>query len=165
MVLKSANQYKPMKRFLTSLFLVLALGACVPLALFADGSGANYRPYKKDFGTYVTSTKVNALCLSPTLRYVLWEFEGYFGKKIVMNSGYRTPWYNANVGGAAKSLHMKCMAADFFIPGIPKQKLIAFAKRNRLIGGLGCYPSRKFIHIDVRERPKGSKSAIKFAGC
>ncbi len=154
-----------MKKFIISIFLIILISACAPLAFFADGSSKNYNGYKRDFGTYVTSSKVNALCLSPTLRYVIWEFEGYFGKKIVMNSGYRTPWHNASVGGAENSYHMKCMAADFFIPGVPKEKLIAFAKRNRLIGGLGCYPGRKFIHIDVRDVPRSYKTQINFSGC
>ncbi|MCF6344272.1 MAG: D-Ala-D-Ala carboxypeptidase family metallohydrolase [Devosiaceae bacterium] len=154
-----------MRKFLTSIFLILALGACVPLAIFADGSSKNYNGYKKDFGTYVASSNVNAFCLTPSLRYVLWEFEGYFGKKIVMNSGYRSPWYNSKIGGARRSLHKKCMAADFFIPGVSKAKLIAYAKRNRMIGGLGCYPGKKFIHIDVRDKPRGYKTAVEFSGC
>ncbi len=154
-----------MRKFASSIFLILTLSACAPLAFFANGSNPEYRPYKRDFGTFVTSSRVNAVCLSPTLRYVIWEFEGYFGKKIVMNSGYRTPWHNASVGGAANSYHMKCMAADFFIPGVSKDKLIAFAKRNRLIGGLGCYPNEKFIHIDVREKPRSYKTAVEFGGC
>ena len=54
---------------------------------------------------------------------------------------------------------MKCMAADFFIPGVEKSRLIAFAYRNSLVGGLGCYPGRTFIHIDVRDRPAGWTTA------
>ena len=154
-----------MPKIFATIFLFLSLSACAPLALFANGSGSEYSGYKTNFGTYVASSKVNALCISPVLRYVIWEFEGYFGKKIVMNSGYRTPWHNYDVRGAKNSYHMKCMAADFFIPGVSKQKLIAFARKNALIGGLGCYPGRKFIHIDVRERPKTYKTPVQFGGC
>ncbi len=129
----------------------LTLSACVPLAMFA----APDRNYRTSFGVQVASDRVNTICISPSLRMAIWEFEARFGKKIVMTSGFRTPWYNASVGGAARSLHMTCSAADFFIPGVPKSELIAFAKTLRRVGGLGCYYDRKYIHIDTRERPRG----------
>ncbi len=154
-----------MKKIAALIFLLLSLSACAPLALFANGSGSQYSGYKSDFGTYVSSSSVNAFCLSPALRLVIWDFEGFFGKKVVMNSGYRSPSHNGKVGGAKNSYHKKCMAADFFIPGVSKKKLMAFAKRNALIGGLGCYSGRNFIHIDVRKRPRGHKGPVTFGGC
>lgn len=135
------------------------------MALFANGWGSEYDPYKSNLGVYVASSKVNTLCLSPGLRLLIWDFEGYFGKKVVMNSGYRTPWHNDAVSGARDSYHMKCMAADFHIPGVSKQKLIAYAMRNGRVGGLGCYPGRKFIHVDVRSRPRGYSGPVTFSGC
>ncbi|HHG90628.1 MAG TPA: DUF882 domain-containing protein [Devosia sp.] len=134
----------------------LSLGACTPLAMFAS-SDPNYR---SSFGVQVASSNVNTLCMSPALRLAIWEFEGKFGKKIVVTSGYRTPWYNASVGGAASSLHMSCNAVDFFIPGVPKSELIAFAKGLRNVGGLGCYAGRPYIHIDVRQRPAGYRQPV-----
>jgi uncharacterized protein YcbK (DUF882 family) len=99
------------------------------------------------------------------LRFAIWSFESHFGRKIVMTSGYRDPWHNADVGGKSDSYHMKCMAADFFIPGVSKSQLIAFAYRNKLVGGLGCYPGRNFIHVDVRNRPRGWSRPVTFSGC
>lgn len=153
-----------MMRLILALTMAALLGGCLPLAFFA-GSGDPYRGYQQSFGTYVTSRDVNAFCLTPRLRLVIWEFEGYFGKKIVMNSGYRDPFHNAKVGGADDSYHTKCMAADFFIPGVDKRKLIAYAMRNKGVGGLGCYPGRNFIHIDVRDRPRGWSKPVTFSGC
>ncbi len=147
------------------LTLPLWLAACAPLALFASGSGPEYQGYKQSLGVYVASDKVNTLCLSPALRLAIWDIEGHFGKKIVMNSGYRTPWHNAEVGGADQSYHKKCMAADISIPGVRKSDLIAYARTVGLVGGLGCYPGRTFIHIDVRERPRGHKGPVTFSGC
>lgn len=131
------------------------------MALFASGS----KGYKSSLGVQVASSKVNTVCLSPTLRLAIWEIEGHFGKKVVMSSGYRTPWHNYSVGGAKTSYHMKCMAADFFIPNVSKAKLVAFAKKVGLVGGIGCYPGRKFIHIDVRSRPRGYRQPVLFKGC
>jgi len=154
-----------MKTLLSALACALLLCGCVPLAIFANGSGSGYRGLKSDWGTYVSHDNVNALCLSPKLRLAIWDFEGRFGRKVVMNSGYRDVHYNGTVGGADNSYHTKCMAADFYIPGVPKQELIAFAMSNGYVGGLGCYPGRNFIHVDVRDRPRGWKRPVTFSGC
>ena len=151
-----------MKKLIFALSSLVLLGGCLPMAIFASGG---YDGYNQNFGTYVASRDVNAFCISPKLRLAIWEFEGNFGKKIVMNSGYRDPFHNAKNGGASDSYHMKCMAADFFIPGVPKERLIAFARGAGVVGGLGCYPGKSFIHIDVRDRPRGSRGPVTFSGC
>jgi uncharacterized protein YcbK (DUF882 family) len=153
-----------MARLIAALLAALSLGGCFPFAMFA-ASGDAYRGYGQSFGTFVASADVNAFCLSPQLRMAIWSFESEFGRKIVMSSGYRDPVHNGEVGGAEQSFHTKCMAADFFIPGIDKGRLIAFAMRNRLVGGLGCYPGRSFIHVDVRDRPRGWTRPVTFHGC
>ncbi len=154
------------KRFAGILIaLALAVSGCIPMSLFASHSGKDYAGYKSSWGTMVASNKVNTICLTPALRLAIMDIEGHFGKKVVMNSGYRTQTHNDDVGGADNSYHTKCMAADIFIPGVPKSELIAFAKRVPLVGGLGCYPGRNFIHIDVRNRPWGAKGPVTFSGC
>lgn len=152
-----------MKRLILALLAATLLSGCLPFALFASGGGSSYRGYQQSWGTYVAHKDVNAFCLTPKLRLALLEFEGYFGRKIVLNSGYRDRFYNGRVGGTDDSYHMKCMAADFFIPGVPKQKLIAFAARQHAVGGLGCYPGKQFIHIDVRDRPRGRHGPVTFS--
>jgi Uncharacterized protein conserved in bacteria len=143
----------------------LALTACAPMAMFASSSGAAYAGKRTDWGTFVSSGEVNAFCISPKLRFLIWEFEGHFGKKIIMSSGYRDSAHNSAAGGADNSFHTKCMAADFFIPGVDKRELIAFAMRSNSVGGLGCYPGRQFIHVDVRDRPRGYNRPVTFSGC
>jgi len=108
---------------------------------------------------------VDNSCISPKLRSVIASFERKFGNKIVVNSGYRDPIRNIIGGGEDSSYHMRCMAVDFFIPGVNKGQLIAFAMRNEQVGGLGCYPGRNFIHVDVRDRPRGWKKPVTFSGC
>lgn len=77
----------------------------------------------------------------------------HLGESIHINSGYRTPEYNAKVGGKKNSYHMKAMAADITCKSkTPKQlaaiieKLIEAKKMKQ--GGLGLYPG--FVHYDVR---------------
>ena len=148
-----------MRRMVLALLCLVALSACslAPRNLYAG--------YGQSFGTYVSSSSVNAFCLTPNLRVAIWSIESFFGRKIVMNSGYRDPSHNAAAGGKEASYHMKCMAADIFIPGVDKSRLIAYAYRSPLIGGLGCYPGRDFIHIDVRDRPRGWTHPVTFSGC
>jgi zinc D-Ala-D-Ala carboxypeptidase len=143
----------------------LTLTACVPMAMFASSSGSGYAGKRNDWGTIVSSREVNAFCISPKLRFLIWEFEGHFGRKVVMSSGYRDGQHNAAAGGADNSYHTKCMAADFYIPGVDKSQLIAFAMRTSSVGGLGCYPGRQFIHVDVRDRPRGYNRPVTFSGC
>ncbi len=151
-----------MVRIVLAVCAAALLSGCLPFAFFASAGNA-YNGYQQSWGTYVAHKNVNAFCISPKLRVALMEFEGHFGRKIVMSSGYRDPFYNSKVGGSDGSYHMKCMAADFFIPGVSKQKLIAYAVRNGNVGGLGCYPGREFIHIDVRDRPRGWRQPVTFS--
>jgi uncharacterized protein YcbK (DUF882 family) len=80
----------------------------------------------------------------------------YLGEPIQVNSGYRTPAWNASREGSAKnSQHLKAKAADIVCKSkTPKQlgaiieKLIAAKKMKQ--GGLGIYPG--FVHYDVRGR-------------
>jgi hypothetical protein len=124
-----------------------------------------YAGYGTNFGTYVANGAVDTFCLVPKLRMAIWGIESYFGRKVVVSSGYRDPAHNARVGGKEASYHMRCMAADLFIPGLDKGRIIAYAYRNPLVGGLGCYPGELFVHIDVRDRPRGWSHPITFSGC
>jgi len=77
----------------------------------------------------------------------------YFGdRKILINSGYRSPAHNSNVGGESNSYHQCGMSADFRIEGVHPddvadgiEDLIAggFIKD----GGLGRYNNH--THYDL----------------
>jgi uncharacterized protein YcbK (DUF882 family) len=67
--------------------------------------------------------------------------------------GYRTPWSNEFLrthgnGVARHSLHMRAMAIDIRVPGIPTAQLrdAALALHR---GGVGYYPKSDFVHVDV----------------
>lgn len=74
---------------------------------------------------------------------------------IKITSGYRTPGYNAKVGGEAKSYHLRAMAADVVVVGhrpdivhATIEALIWAGKMNQ--GGLGLYRGQGFVHYDIR---------------
>jgi len=68
------------------------------------------------------------------------------GRPILINSGYRTPEHNRAVGGAKNSYHLKGMAADIIIPGIPALEVQRHL--SNWSGGMGCY--EHFTHLDIR---------------
>ena len=46
----------------------------------------------------------------------------YLGKSITINSGYRSPKYNAKIGGVKNSQHVKGKASDIVVKGMtPKE--------------------------------------------
>lgn len=139
---------------------ILAISACVPMAMFAGGSSK----YESNLGVQVSHNNVNTTCMSPALRFAIWKIEGHFLKKIVVNSAYRSPTHNASVGGANNSYHTRCMAVDFFVPDVSKSDLINYVATLDAVGGLGCYSGRSFIHIDVRTRPRGYRKPVTW-GC
>lgn len=77
----------------------------------------------------------------------------FLGEPIFINSAYRTPTYNKNIGGAPASQHLFAKAADIRVRSkTPNElagiiaKLIEAGKMKQ--GGIGKY--KTFTHYDVR---------------
>ena len=75
------------------------------------------------------------------------------GVPITINSGYRSPQHNANVGGVKNSFHTKGMAVDIVAHGYTttqlKKIIEALITEGKIKqGGIGFYPS--WIHYDIR---------------
>ncbi|MBR2679434.1 MAG: DUF882 domain-containing protein [Exiguobacterium sp.] len=99
------------------------------------------------------------LVVEPALLYLLMCIRDRFGKPIVVNSGYRSPEWNAKVGGAANSFHVKGLAADIRPTNADADKLARLQDiclRTNEIGGVGLYDD--FVHVDAR----GSKARWDF---
>lgn len=91
------------------------------------------------------------LLISLELLEVLEEIREHFNKPVIVNSGYRTPTWNAKVGGAGNSYHCKGMAADIRIKDISPKEIAKFASEYmKDQGGVICYTN--FVHVDVREK-------------
>ncbi len=75
----------------------------------------------------------------------------YWGRPMVVLSGYRCPPYNAEIGGADASYHMEGMAADVQIAGVSIDE-IAQAAVECGAGGVGRYYDSGFVHIDSGPR-------------
>ena len=94
----------------------------------------------------------DAVLVAPRLVMVLQSIRSHFGAAVTINSGYRTPQYNAKVGGVAHSQHCYGTAADIVVQGKTPAQVAAYARELMPDwGGVGVYVKQNFTHIDVRE--------------
>jgi hypothetical protein len=71
-------------------------------------------------------------------------------RPIIIHSGYRTARTNSEVGGVFNSYHLRAMAADFNIDGVPLAYTRNVCLSRPIIGGVGYYPGDTHMHIDCR---------------
>jgi len=94
-------------------------------------------------------------------QFVLEPVRAHYGRPVVINSGYRGPVVNKEVGGVPSSQHCKGEAADIEIPGIANADLAKWMADNvpydQLI--LECYrkgaPDSGWVHVSFK--PKGNR--------
>ncbi len=96
---------------------------------------------------------------------LLQKIRDHFARPVRITSGYRSPDYNAKIGGAPGSLHMCGMAADIQVDGVDPARVAAFAETlTPGGGGIGLYVGQAFAHIDTREARARWKEDRKAAG-
>lgn len=127
-----------LKNFSTDEFLVLGGSNSTPGGPCQGKNG--YPP--RDLWTRIAATA-----------RVLDHLRDRLGKPIVITSGYRAPPYNACIGGATSSQHMRFTALDFQVRGMAApdvaQALRWLRDKEALFsGGIGRYNS--FTHVDTR---------------
>ncbi len=95
--------------------------------------------------------------MDPQLFDAVWEVQREFGldKKVHVISSYRSPRTNEMLrkrssGVARHSLHTQGKALDFFVPGVPLDRVREAGLRLQR-GGVGFYPTSgsPFVHMDV----------------
>lgn len=84
------------------------------------------------------------------VRTKLQDIRTHFGAPVTINSAYRTATYNAKVGGAKSSYHMKGQAFDIVVKGHTPAEVARYAKQ---IGVLGVIQYNTFTHVDSRGIP------------
>ena len=94
----------------------------------------------------------DAILVAPRLVMVLESIRTHFASAVIINSAYRTPQYNAKVGGVTDSQHCYGTAADIVVRGKTPAQVAAYARQLMPDwGGVGVYSQKGFTHIDVRE--------------
>jgi zinc D-Ala-D-Ala carboxypeptidase len=77
-----------------------------------------------------------------------------FGSPLNISSAFRSPYHNAKVGGAPRSMHLFGLAADIPIVGKDKNLIKRLAK-DLGFAGFGYY--RTFMHIDLGRKREWGK--------
>ena len=85
-------------------------------------------------------------CLPGRLKRVMRQVARRYGN-VTVHSTHRTWWHNLKVGGAKRSLHRRCRAADFSVNG-DMEAAYNYVSRHTSVGGHKWYRSGH-IHIDV----------------
>lgn len=85
--------------------------------------------------------------IHPKLLEVLNAIRSEVGIPIVINSGYRCPEHNAEVGGSPKSQHVEGTAADIRWKDMDVDDAALIADYCGA-DGIGVYST--FVHVDVR---------------
>ena len=93
--------------------------------------------------------RVNTSCFPTRLRSVLNKVRARYGATAIVSSGYRSKSHNRRVGGARRSMHMQCKAADIRVPGVNKYQLARYLKTIPSVGGVGTYGCNGSVHVDV----------------
>lgn len=81
---------------------------------------------------------------------MLEEFRALVNQAVIVNSAYRCPEHNAQVGGAGKSEHVEGLAADIRVERLTAAQLEAIARKILAIRGIGRDDRRRYVHVDVR---------------
>ena len=78
------------------------------------------------------------------------------GLSLHINSGYRCPSHNAEVGGVPNSQHVLGTAADVAVPDGMSFGDFQWYVDQLPFDGIGLYPHQDFCHVDVRHGGVGS---------
>jgi|TARA_B110000908_G_scaffold82690_1_gene98993 hypothetical protein len=105
--------------------------------------------------------------VNPRVLPDVWEkailFAKSIGRPITLNSAYRSPEYNAGVGGAKKSMHVQRKAIDVQWGTSSLQTRVDMIQLAIDAGfsGVGCYEN--FIHLDIGNKrqwgPSGGRAS------
>ena len=87
------------------------------------------------------------ILIDSDLIVTLQKIRDNFKKPININSGYRTPTYNAKIGGATNSYHTLGRAADIAVSGITPEAVAKYCERIG-VKGIGC--GANYVHVDTR---------------
>ena len=104
---------------------------------------------EKEADEYANSLKF--LCL-----YILEPIRRFYGKPLIITSGFRGKSLNAKIGGSPTSQHCRGEAADFIINGISNEQILEDIKSGRLCIFFGqaikeIVGGREWTHISLGE--------------
>jgi Peptidase M15 len=90
--------------------------------------------------------------LNSRLVSVLRQVERRYGRPVTISSGCRSHARNRAAGGAKRSLHLQCKAADIRVAGISEGQLLRYVRALPGVGGVGTYCGNSVVHVDIGPR-------------
>jgi Peptidase M15 len=117
-----------------------------------SASKRGWRTRSRGLGYAAAHRGVSTSCFPARLKRLLNKVSAHYGRKLRITSGFRSRRHNRRVGGARRSQHIHCTAADFYIPGVNKMALARYLKRMPGRGGVGTYCGNRTVHLDVGPR-------------
>lgn len=120
---------------------------------FLEKGGQHRNPDSSAFGLNTDPPKDLWSNIKATAK-ILDKLRERLERPIVMSSVYRSPAYNAAIGGAGQSLHVSFNAVDFSVRGSPvgpsewAAPLREMRSAGLFEGGIGIYST--FVHVDTR---------------
>lgn len=81
------------------------------------------------------------------VEHVLDPLREALGRPVLISSGYRAPAVNKAIGGAAHSQHTMGQAADFIVPGMTPDEVVAFIQTLNLPVDQGISEMQKWTHV------------------
>ena len=92
----------------------------------------------------------NVIFVNKALAEILGELRRRLGRRVYINSGYRTVAHNKEVGGAENSYHLYGAAADIRAEGYTPKEVYVMLD-SMLCGWGGLEEHKNFVHFDVRD--------------
>lgn len=108
-------------------------------------------PWKNFAPHEMCSSDTKAIRLYIPFMDALQRVRDDFGRPMNITSGYRTPAHNKRVGGVKNSQHVLGRASDIALARLRDGPLLERLADEHGMKGIGRYPSRRFIHMDMRE--------------
>lgn len=118
---------------------------------------SNFAPHEVLSPAGLAMFDKGVLLIQPHALDYLQAFRSFIGLPLVVNGsghtlrGYRSPEENRSCGGKLFSFHMQGLAFDVTAPALSVENLAASALDFGW-HGVGAYPSRGFVHVDLRPR-------------
>ena len=102
-------------------------------------------------GEFACKDGSDKILIDDALVGYLQRIRNWAGVPLIISSGYRTPFYNAKIGGASSSQHTKGKAADVYAKDRAKS-IYQIAKYAEAIGvhGIECNEDKNYVHLDTR---------------
>ena len=72
-----------------------------------------------------------------------------WGRPLILTSALRCPFWNAHIGGAEKSMHMRGKAVDIKVADLNEARALHALAESLGFGGVEISKAKLFVHVDT----------------